>query len=110
MIIKNACVARANDNVSKEIKQTQDINSLFEFFAENKQHCNWLDVRLLEVIATASESSQLQGLVDNYKSTIYSKTLREVWDQIPYHRVRTKYYSKLQTKFDGEDPDNVTVQ
>ena len=108
VIIKNACVARASDNLSKEIKQTQDINSLFEFFAENKQHCNWLDVRFLEVIATASESSQLKGLVNNYESAIYSKTLREVWDQIPYRKVRTKYYGTLQTKFD-EDPDNVTV-
>ena len=62
------------------------------------------------MIANASGNSKLVNLVKNYKDIIYSKTLREVWDCIPYHTVRTKYYSKLQTKFDGKDPDNVTVE
>ena len=110
LVIKTACVARASQKLSKAIKKTQDINSLFSLFAENKEHCNWLNIRFLEVIATVSENSQLIRLVDNYKTAIYSKTLREVWDYLPYHTVRTKYYSILKVKFDGQDPDNVTVE
>ena len=110
LIIKNACVAHANQKLSNEIKRTQDINSFFQLFAENKPHCNWLNIRFLEVIATVSENNKLIGIINKYKKAIYSKTLREVWDHIPYHTVRTKYYSTLQAKFDGKDPDNMTVE
>ena len=108
--VKTACVTRANEKLTAEIKKTQDTNSLFELLAENKAHCNWLNIRFLEVIATATGNSKLTGLIVSYKDAIYSKTLREVWDQIPYCAVRTKYYSTLQIKFDGKDPDNVTVR
>ena len=64
----------------------------------------------MEVIATVSENSILKGIIDKYKKAIYSKTLREVWDHIPYHTVRTKYYSTLKAQFDGKDPDNMTVE
>ena len=109
LILKAACVTRANEKLTAEIKKTQDTNSLFELFAENKAHCNWLNIRFLEVIATATGNSKLTGLIVSYKDAIYSKTLREVWDQIPYRTVRTKYYSTLQIKFEGKDPDTVTV-
>ena len=110
VIIRNACVARASQKLSDQIKRTQDTDSLFQVFADNKAYCNWMNIRFLEVIANASGNSKLVTLVKNYKDVIYSKTLREVWDCIPYHTVRTKYYSKLQAKFDGKDPDNVTVE
>ena len=110
LVIKYACVAYANQKLSKEIKRTQDINSLFQLLAENKPHCNWLNIRILEVIATASGNSKLTGLICDYKKTICSKTLREVWGHVPYQTVRTKYYSTLQAKFNGKDPDNMTVE
>ena len=107
--IKIACVARANHKLSEQILRTGDINDLFQVFAENKPHCNWLHVRFLEVIATASENRELVNLIRNYKKIIFSKKLREVWSCLPYHRVRTEYYAKLQVKFDGKDPDSVTI-
>ena len=111
LIIKNACVARANQKLSKEIKKTRDINSFFQLFAENKAYCNCLNIRFLEVIATASGKSKLKGIVHEYKRTIYSKTLREVWGHIPYQTVlKAKCYSTLQAKFNGKDPDNMTVE
>ena len=110
MIIRNVCVARAGHKLSEQIKKTQDTDSLFQLFAENKAYCNWMNIRFLEVMANASGSNKLINLVKNYKEVIYSKTLREVWDCIPYHTVRTKYYSKLQVKFEGKDPDNVTIE
>ena len=110
MFIRNACVARAGHKLSEQIKKTRDIDSLFQLFADNKSYCNWMDIRFLDAIANASGNSKLVNLVNNYKEGIYSKTLREVWNCIPYHTVRTKYYSKLKVKFDGKDPDNVTVE
>ena len=99
--VKTACVTRANEKLTAEIKKTQDTNSLFQLLAENKAHCNWLNIRFLEVIATVTGNSKLNGLIVSYKDAIYSKTLHEVWDQIPYCTVRTKYYSTLQIKFNG---------
>ena len=110
VIIRNACVARASQKLSDHIKSTQDTDSLFQLFAENKPYCNWMNIRFLEVIANASGNSNLVTLVKNYKDAIYSKKLQEVLDHIPYHTVRTKYYSTLQIKFDGKDPDNVTIE
>ena len=103
-------MARASQKLSDQIKRTQDTDSLFQVFAENKAYCNWMNIRFLEVIANTSGNRKLVTLVKNYKDVIYSKTLREVWDCIPYHTVRTKYYSKLQATFDGKDPDNVTIE
>ena len=109
VIIRNACVARASQKLSDQIKETQNTDDLFQLFAENKAYCNWMNIRFLEVIVNASGNSKLVALVKNYKSIIYSKTLREVLSCIPYHTIRTKYYSELQVKFDGKDPDNVTI-
>ena len=110
VVIKIACVTRANEKLAKEIKSAQDINGLFEVFAENKALCNWLNIRFLEVIATASGNRKLTSLIDSYKGAVYSRTLREVWNYIPYRTVRTKYHSTLQIKFDGKDPDTITVE
>ena len=109
-IIRNACIHRADQKVKKLIKKAGDIDGLFELFAENKPYCNWLNMRYLEVIAGASRNSKLVNLTKNYKKFIYSKTLGEVWGYIPHHKVRSKYYSKLRTKFHGKDPDDVTVE
>ena len=110
VIIKTACIAHANQKLTKEIERTQDINSFFQLFAESKAYCNCLNIKFLEVIATASGKSKLKGIVHEYKRTIYSKTLREVWGHIPNHTVKAKCYSTLQAKFNGKDPDNITVE
>ena len=110
VVLKTACVIHANEKLTAEIKKTQDTSSLFELLAENKAHCNWLNIRFLEVIATAIGNSKLSDLIFSYKDAIYSKTLCEILDQIPYHTVRSKYYSTLQIKFDGKHHDSVTVR
>lgn len=109
VIIKTACMVSASDELSKQIKNTEDATTLFQFFAENKAHCNWMNIEFLEVIANASDNTKLRKLVENYKKVIFSKTLREVWDSFPCQRIRTKYYSDLQIIFKDQDPDNVTV-
>jgi len=115
-IVKNLCVGRAGSGPMKTaIKATHDINSLFESLNDNSTYCNWMNIKYLETIATAvaaaSGNKRLEKLVEDYKDAIYSRTLRQVWDNIPaYHKVRSKYYSKLKAVFDKKDPDNVTVK
>ena len=107
--IRNSCVARASEPLRGLIKCATDTHCLFEILAGNDKYCNWMNVRLLEVIAIACGNKQLQSLIQNYTSVIYSKPLREVWNNIPhYSSVRNKYYSELKVTFGDRDPDNVT--
>ena len=109
--IRNSCVARASEPLRGLIKRATDTRRLFEILAENDKYCNWMDVRLLKVIATACGNKQLQSLIENYTNVIYSKPLRKVWNVIPhYSAVRDRYYSKLKVTFGDKDPDNVTVE
>ena len=115
-IIKSRCVSRARPGKMKDaIKATCDSNSLFQLLDDNNMYCNWMNIKFLETIATAmaatTGNNMLERLIKDYKETIYSRTLRQVWDSVPaYHKVRSKYYSKLQTVFNNKDPDNVTVK
>ena len=107
--IRNSCMARASEPLRSLIKHATDTHCLFEILAENTKYCNWMDVRFLKTIAIACGNKQLQSLIENYKTVIYSKTLHEVWDCIPHYAVRDKYYSELKATFD-KDPDNMTVE
>ena len=107
--IRNSCMARASEPLRSLIKHATDTHCLFEILAENTKYCNWMDVRFLKTIAIACGNKQLQSLIENYKTVIYSKTLHEVWDCIPHYAVRDKYYSELMATFD-KDPDNMTVE
>ena len=107
-IIRNACMTQVDSALSEQFKNTQDTDSLFQFFAENKAYCNWLNIHFLEVIANASGCSKLKNLVKNYKEIIYSKTLKEVWSHIPQYSAKTNYYSELKVIF-NENPD-MTVE
>jgi len=96
------------------IRETHDVDSLFQLLDENSMCCHWMNIQFLETVATAvdsaSRSNILMKLIKEYKDAIYSRTLRQVWDAIPSHtQVRSKYYSELQTVFCDKDPDSVTV-
>ena len=109
--IRNSCVARASEPLRGLIKLATDTHCLFEILGGNDKYCNWMDVRLLKVIAIACGNKKLQRLIQNYTDVIYSKPLREVWNNIPhYSSVRDKYYSELTATFGDKDPDNVTVK
>ena len=109
--IRNSCVARASEPLRGLIKRATDTHCLFEILGGNEKYCNWMDVRLLNVIAIACGNKQLQSLIENYTDVIYSKPLRKVWNNIPhYSSVRDKYYSELKVTFGDKDPDNVTVE
>ena len=108
--IKTASILYANPKLSKELKNAQDNDSLFHVFAENRGHCNWQNVRFLEIVVTASGNYKLSSLIDQYKGVIFSKTLREVSGYLPGHQMNPKCYSTLQTCFIEKDPDNVTVK
>ena len=108
--IRNSCVARASEPLRGLIKCAKDTDWLFKTLADNTQHCNWMNVSFLEVIAIACGNKHLQSLIENYTDVIYSRPLCEVWDCIPHYSVRDKYYSELKATFVDKNPDNMTVK
>ena len=109
--IKARCLAVTHDGVFREcIKNEADsVDNFFSLLSDHTLHCNWLNIRLVEVIATASGNKKLEDLVSNYRTEIYSRKLQQVLDYIPQHKVKNKYYKEV-TKRISKSPDNVTVR
>ena len=109
-MIRNSCVAQAKEPLCSLLKQAPDSHHLFEVLAVNKPYCNWMRINFLEVIANAYGKKSLEKLVKEYKGTIFSKPLHEVWGCISHISTKHKYYSELQGKFGVKDPENMTVE
>ena len=110
LIIRNTCISQTVEPLRSLLQSAVDSSCLFQVLATNNKYCNWIRINILEIIANASENIQLVNLVRNYKKTILSKKLHEIWNFFPYFEVQDKYYSKLKATFDNKDPDKVTVE
>ena len=109
--IRTVCLTRADKKLQNEIGKTTNIHSLFKLLACNPFYFNWMNVEYLQTMAVASGNKKLTDLLKRYNATILSKTLGEIWNFIPsFHKIRTKYYSKVRTRFDGKDPDRIMVR
>ena len=108
--IKSACLTCVKQKLRNEIRETHNTDSLFELLAVNDRFCNWMNIKLLKVIAHASENHELVQMVTNYTEAIYNRTMGEVLGCNPCHPVRTNHYSELKVTFDNKDPDSVTVK
>ena len=109
-IIQNTCISQTVEPLRSLLQSAVDSHCLFRVLATNNKHCNWIRINILEVIADASRNIQLVNLVRNYKKTILSKPLHEIWNSFPYFEVRHKYYTELKATFDNKDPDKATVE
>ena len=56
----------------------------------------------------ASDVSQAQELLDNYKAAIFTKRLIDVLPNLPSKKVKEEYYTKIAAKL-MKDPNEVTV-
>ena len=109
-IIKNACMAQANESLCSLLHSASNSHCLFRVLAENKLYCNWIRINFLEIIAYAHVNQHLVNLIKNYKKAIFSKPLHKLWSSLPHYSVRDKYYTELKATFDDKDPDNMTVE
>ena len=109
-IIKNACIAQAEDPLCSLLRSAVDSHRFFEVLATNKMYCNWIRINFLEIIAYSHMKSELVNLIKNYKKTIFSKPLHKIWSSLPYYSVRNKYYTELKATFHNKDPNYVTVE
>lgn len=89
-----------------EIKAAKSINDLLLAF-DDSSYCNWLDIRLLEVLANCSLPNAVE-VIDAYKQYLFSKNLKEVLPKHKQSKQRRAFIAKVSTKL-KMDPDKVTV-
>ena len=110
-IIRTVCLTRADKRLRNEISRTTNIHNLFKLLASNPLYFNWMNVEYLETMAIASGNEKLQHILKSYTEIILSKTLGEIWNFVPsFHKIKTKYYSKVKAKFPRQDPDSIKVE
>ena len=112
-IIRDACVIQAKEPLYSALRCASDGRSLFKAFSENKLYFNWIHLSFLDIIANSYVNDSLVNVIKDYKRTIFSKSLREVWSSLPHTSVKDEidtYYSELKQKLGDRDPDNMTVQ
>ena len=109
--IRTACLTRADRRLKKGIGRTTNIHTLFALLACNPLYFNWMNIEYLQTMAAASGKVMLRDMLKCYTKNILSKTLGEIWNFVPsLYKTRTKYYSKVRAKFNGKDPDGITVE
>ena len=108
--IRTICLARADKRLQNQISKTTNIHNLFQLLACNRFYFNWMNIEYFQTIAIASGNPKLLKILKCYADVILSKTLGEVWNSVPlFHKIKTKYYSKVRARFDGKDPDVIKV-
>ena len=113
--LKNACIAQMHNpggaEISKEligkISQAESSDTLFNLLVCSP-YWSWLDIRILEVMVTASEIEQAHQLLKNYKTVFFCKRLVDLVSSAPSKKVNEEYYTKVVTKME-KDSNIITI-
>ena len=110
-IARAACISVITDDIFKDsLRRVQSFNSLVELLAGNPMYCNWMDIRLLEVIVISSQNKYLVSLIEDFKESVYSRTLKQVFKEIPSLQKNFSKYKDLIPISQFNDPDNIKVK
>ena len=108
---KAACISVTSAGKFQElVKKVQSFDSLFKLLEENPMYCNWMDIRLLEVIAISSEDRNIVNLIEGFKESIYSRTLKQVFKDIPSLQKKVFDYRNLISTSQFKNPDDMKVE
>ena len=113
--LRRACIAQMHNPGGAELSQemvnkiliTESTDDLFDLMVCTP-YWSWIDIRILEVMVTASENSQALQLLENYKAVVFSKRLIDLLPNVPSKEVKEKYYAKVITKI-KKDHTEITV-
>ena len=114
-IIRRACIAQIKSpngaqlppDVVQKIQNAENLDALLDILTAT-EYWSWIDLRLLEALVVASNSSAAQDVVDKYKATVYSKKLIDILPTAPSKEIRDAYFSKIVSKV-GKNSDEITV-
>ena len=112
--LQRACIERArtpemlykSNEIIPFIKETNSFDSLCSMLADTT-YWNFLDIRMMETMATASMIPAAQETIENFKKTFFSMTLKEAAPYFPVIKVKpnhTELYEEL-----DRDPSEMTI-
>ena len=113
--LRRACITQMHNPGGAELSETmvgqisarKSIDELFDLLVCSP-YWSWIDIRILEVMVVASNSSQAVQLLKNYKDVVFSKKLIDLLPNAPSKKVKEEYYSKVVTKV-NQDHNEMTV-
>ena len=92
-----------------QIKETKSSSQLLDTLEESRC-CNWLDTRLIEVLAYSSTSSRAVNLIKAYRRLLFPRKLLDVLSKKSKDvKAKEDYIAAVQAKT-KMDPDKITVK
>ena len=112
--LQRACVERArtpqmlykSNEIIQNINETNSFEKLCSMLA-NTTYWNFLDIRMMETMATASRIPAAQETIENFKKTFFSMTLKEAAPYFPVIQVKPNH-TELHEELD-RDPGEMTI-
>ena len=112
--LHRACIERArtpkmlhkSNEIIPNIQGTDSFERLCSMLA-NTSYWNFLDIRMMEAMATASMIPAAQETIENFKKTFFSMTLKEAAPYFPVIKVKPNH-TKLHEDLD-RDPSEMTI-
>ena len=87
--IRNMCLHVTTGKLRNGLRVTNSVDEIFDLLEENPLYCNWMNIRLLEVIAISSDHKHLIKLIQDHKESVYSRPLKQVLESLPNFKVKT---------------------
>ena len=112
--LQRACIEKArspkmlnkSDQVIPVIKEAQSFQALCSMLADTT-YWNFLDIRMMETMATASMIPAAQETIENFKKTFFSMTLKEAAPYFPVIPVKSGH-TIMHEDLD-KDPSQMTI-
>ena len=112
--LQRACIEKArspkmlmkSDQVIPVIKEAQSFQELC-FMLADTTYWNFLDIRLMEAMASASTIPAAQESIENFKKTFYSMTLKEAAPYFPVIPVKSGHTTMHEAL--DKDPSKMTI-
>ena len=112
--LQRACIEKArspkmlhkSNEVVPVIKEAESFETLCTMLSDTT-YWNFLDIRMLEAMATASMIPAAKETIENFKKTFFSLTLKEAAPYFPIIKVKPDH-TKLHENLD-RDPSQMTI-
>jgi len=95
-------------DIENRIKASTDVNELLDALADSS-YWSWIDLQLLRTMVAASCSPTARMLLARYEKYLTSKKLFDILPNAPSIKIKREYYSRVATKLEREDEEDITV-
>ena len=89
-----------------KIKNAENFDDLYDTLCETP-YWNWMNIRMLEKMV--GDCSPAKDLIEQYKSEVFSRKLKDFLSEIPTLEIPTDKYTEVKVKW-NKDLDDLTIE